>query len=96
MSDFAIFVQKVLIPETVRDRAKRTKIWDHQGYKCQIKNILLYIAELCIVESCIAEFCIAEFCIVEFCIAEFCIAEFCIAEFCIAEFCIAELGTKTG
>ena len=24
---------------TLRDRAKRTKIWDHKGYKCQITNI---------------------------------------------------------
>ena len=27
------------ISVTVRDRAKRTKIWDHRGYKIQIKNI---------------------------------------------------------
>ena len=24
---------------TMRDRAKRTKIWDHNGYKRQITNI---------------------------------------------------------
>ena len=29
---FSIFWQKVLIPETVRDREKRTKISDHKGY----------------------------------------------------------------
>ena len=25
--------------ETIRDRVKRTKIWDHKGYKSQIRNI---------------------------------------------------------
>ena len=25
---------------TVTDRAKRTKIWDHKGYKSQITNII--------------------------------------------------------
>ena len=29
---FAIFSKKVVISETVRDRAKRTKILDHKGY----------------------------------------------------------------
>ena len=30
---------KNAISVTVRDRAKRTKIWDHKGYKSQITNI---------------------------------------------------------
>ena len=30
---------KNAISVTVRDRAKRTKIWDHNSYKCQITNI---------------------------------------------------------
>ena len=32
MADFAIFSKKVVISEMVRDTAKRTKIWDDQGY----------------------------------------------------------------
>ena len=31
---------KNAISVMVRDRAKRTKIWDHKVYKSQIKNIL--------------------------------------------------------
>ena len=30
---------KNAISVTVRDRAKRMKIWDHEGYKSQIRNI---------------------------------------------------------
>ena len=30
---------KHAISVTVRDRAKRTKSWDHKGYKSQIRNI---------------------------------------------------------
>ena len=30
---------KNAISVTGRDRAKRTKIWDHKGYKDQIRNI---------------------------------------------------------
>ena len=30
---------KNAISETGRDRAKRTKIWDHKGYKSQIRTI---------------------------------------------------------
>ena len=30
---------KNAISVTVRDRAKRTKTWDHKGYKSQIKNV---------------------------------------------------------
>ena len=30
---------KILNSETVRDRAKQTEIWDHKGYKSQIRNI---------------------------------------------------------
>ena len=30
---------KNAISETVRDRAKRTKIWDHKGYKSQLRQI---------------------------------------------------------
>ena len=30
---------KNAISVTVRDRAKRAKIWDHKGYKSQITNI---------------------------------------------------------
>ena len=32
-------LSKNAILVTVRDRAKRTKIWDHKGYKSQITNI---------------------------------------------------------
>ena len=32
IGDFAIFPKKVLISETVTDRAKRRKIWAHKGY----------------------------------------------------------------
>ena len=31
---------KNAISLTLRERAKRTKIWDHKGYKIQITNIL--------------------------------------------------------
>ena len=30
---------KNAISVTVRDRVKRTKIWDHKGYRRQIRNI---------------------------------------------------------
>ena len=30
---------KNAIAVTVKDRAKRTKIWDHKGYKSHITNI---------------------------------------------------------
>ena len=45
MDNFAIFVQKVLISETVRDRAKPTKIWDHMHHKLddQILKILKFL-----------------------------------------------------
>ena len=31
---------------TVRDRVIRTKIWDHKGYKSQIRDIFLKIQNL--------------------------------------------------
>ena len=38
LAHFAIFVQKVLISETVTDRAKRTKIWDHMHHNNKTCN----------------------------------------------------------
>ena len=38
---------------TVRDRAKRKKIWDHKGYKSQITNICLKIKKAALTNNAI-------------------------------------------
>ena len=42
MADFAIFVQKLLISEMVRERAKRMKIWDHIHHSKLVSKVFYF------------------------------------------------------
>ena len=50
--NLAIFSKKVVFSETVRDRAERTKIWDHKGYNVyNMANFVIFSKKVVISET---------------------------------------------